>query len=105
MDYELDRRIRLVTEPEFKNLYSWAHYSCINKTCAGPRTACLIYCAEGKCVGGMPNKPASGLTLIGILQNGTNVNRGGAAEEPVSGDDSGSGSAAPECNGGCGPIF
>lgn len=24
MDYDLDRRIRLVTEPEFKNLYSWA---------------------------------------------------------------------------------
>lgn len=24
MDYELDRRMRLVTKPEFKNLYSWA---------------------------------------------------------------------------------
>jgi hypothetical protein len=24
MDYELDRRLRLITEPDFKNLYSWA---------------------------------------------------------------------------------
>ena len=86
-------------------------YGCLKKTCAGPGTTCLILCTDGKCFGGMPKKPARGLTLIGILQNGDNVHRGGAAEEPGGGGDSGRGASGggddePECGiGGCGPIL
>jgi len=85
-------------------------YGCLNKTCAGLGTTCLILCTEGKCFGGMPDKPKSGLTLIGILQNGNNVTRGGSAEEPADSGASGSGESGggqdgPECGvGGCGTI-
>jgi len=87
-------------------------YGCLNKTCAGPGKTCRIVCTEGKCFGGMPNKPASGLTLIGILQNGDNVYRGGSAEEPArsgsgaGGEEEGDGEEDPECGiGGCGTIY
>ncbi|RYG87562.1 MAG: hypothetical protein EON59_07045 [Alphaproteobacteria bacterium] len=59
----------------------------------------------------MPNKPESALTLIGILQNGSGVYRGGSAEESASGGgaagggEEGDGEEDPECGiGGCGTI-
>ncbi|RYE88718.1 MAG: hypothetical protein EOP19_00445 [Hyphomicrobiales bacterium] len=74
-------------------------YECLKKGCAGPGTMCVIYCngTEGKCFGGMPQMPASGLSLVGILQNGSNIARGGAAE-PTS-DSSSGGDSAPSDSG------
>jgi hypothetical protein len=88
-------------------------YGCLNSACGDAGAICLIYCANGKCFGGMPDKPASGLTLIGILQNGIAVTRGGAGSGgSMSGtvggdavDDSGGGKGEPACRVDCGPIL
>lgn len=82
-------------------------HGCINKACAGPGEVCLIYCVDRQCFGGMPQRPTGGLTLIGILQNGSSIYRGGAAQESDGGGSKSSREeAGPECGiGGCGPIL
>lgn len=89
-------------------------HSCTNAACAKSDMACIVRCADGKCVGGMPDKSSGPVTLLGILQNGDTINRSGS---PVSGGgDSGGNSRGdgggdggpeePECGiGGCGPIL
>jgi hypothetical protein len=81
-------------------------HGCVNRTCAGPGEMCLVFCVDGRCFGAMPERPTGALTLIGILQNGNAVIRGGATGPAGGEGGEGGGPAAPECGiGGCGPIL
>lgn len=92
-----------------KFLQTETSHACVNRACAGPGMVCMIYCANGKCSGGMPDRTDASLTLRGILQNGDNLDRSPAPASSGGGGGSGGASGAggddpdePECGiGGC----
>ncbi|RYE87220.1 MAG: hypothetical protein EOP19_04825 [Hyphomicrobiales bacterium] len=87
-------------------------HSCVKPACAKSDIACIVSCKDGKCLGGMPDKPRGAMTLLGILQNGDSTDR--SQPSASSGGDGGGGGtsgpgeakpAEPVCNGGCGTIY
>ncbi len=82
------------------------NYGCVNHDCDDKGGFCTVTCVGGKCSGFTPGKQTGNLTIIGILQNGDNIDRSKPIDEPGGGggDDSG-GEEEPECNGGCGVIL
>jgi hypothetical protein len=75
-------------------------YACAHPDCDKVDGICMVYCIDGTCHAIMPGKPAGGLTLLAILQNGDSVNHITTASEPSATKDGG---AAPPSTGGSPP--
>lgn len=61
--------------------HSTEMYGCINRTCDAAGS-CTLVCTGGNCFAITPGKLPDHITLIGILQNGDGVVKGGAPSGP-----------------------
>ncbi len=78
-------------------------FGCINRHC-DDKGSCTLVCYGGNCLAITPDKLPDRVTLLGILQNGSGVDRRPPALSPDSPDEDGGG-GDDGCGQNCGIIF